>query len=325
MPWHLEERDGKVCVIKDDDGHNQGCHETREEAVKQMRALYANEESMTAAAVVDSPPVEWFTLEEAADPTPLTFTDDGQVFGHIALWESCHTGFLSSEFSQCIQPPRSPSGYQFFNLGDPTGKGIGAGNLTFGTGHAPLSMGMQAAAAHYDNTGTVGANVRASDGRLGIWVAGAVVPGLTASQLRTLRSTPPSGDWRPHRNGLELTAVLSVPVPGFPVPRSQLALSASGISALILPGLTDDDITETRSREFLRRRNSLSMTAAALTTKQRDDLPDSAFALPGRRYPIPDKGHAQAALSRVAQFGTASEKARVRAAVCRKFPDMCND
>ena len=207
---------------------------------------------------VDTPPVEWFTLEEADQPTPLTFTEEGQVFGHLALWETCHTGFLSSSFSECIQPPRSESGYQFFNLGDPTGQGIGAGNLTYGPGHAPLSMGMQAAAAHYDNTGTVGANVRASDGRLGIWLAGAVIPG---SDLRALRANPPSGDWRPHRHGLELTAALAVPVPGFPVPRSQLALSASGISALILPGLQPEDIQEPRSREFLRRRHAL--TAAA--------------------------------------------------------------
>jgi hypothetical protein len=250
------------------------------------------------------------------------------VYGHLALWETCHTGFLSSEFSQCIQPPRSPSGYQFFNLGSletADGSLVAVGKLTYGTGHAPLSMGMQAAAAHYDNTGKVGAFVHATDGKHGIWLAGAVRSDLPPEGVRDMRANPPSGDWRPYRNGLELTAALSVPVQGFPVPRSQLALSASGISALILPGLTDDDIVEPRSREFLRRRQSLStLTAAALTTKQRDDLPDSAFALPGRRYPIPDKGHAQAALSRVAQFGTASEKARVRAAVCRRFPDMCD-
>jgi hypothetical protein len=213
---------------------------------------------MTAAGVPADPPVEWFTLPEANEPTPLTFAEDGQVFGHLALWETCHTGFLSSEFAQCIQPPRSASGYKFFNLGDPTGKGVGAGNLTYGTGHAPLSMGMQAAAAHYDNTGTVGANVRATDGRLGIWLAGAVTPDVTPAALRTLRTTPPSGDWRPHSSGLELTATLSVPVPGFPVPRAQLALSASGIGAMILPGLTDEDLVEPRSKDFLRRRRSLS-------------------------------------------------------------------
>ena len=217
---------------------------------------------MSSVEILAAPPVEWFTLEEADQPTPLTFTDEGQVFGHIALWESCHTGFLSSAFSECIKPPRSASGYKFFNLSDPTGKGVGAGSLTFGTGHAPLSMGMQAAAAHYDNTGTVGANVRASDGHLGIWVAGALAPDITAAALRTLRSTPPSGDWRPHQHGLELTAVLSVPVPGFPVPRSQLALSASGISALILPGLSEEDLAvgpwDRRSKEFLRRRHALT-------------------------------------------------------------------
>jgi hypothetical protein len=209
-----------------------------------------------------APPRAWFDLPEADHPTPLTITADGQVYGHLALWETCHTGFLTSEFSQCIKPPRSESGYQFFNLGAvETDQGVvAAGNLTYGTGHAPLSMGMQAAAAHYDNTGTVGANVRASDGRHGIWLAGAVVPG---ADLRSLRANPPSGDWRPHRHGLELTAALAVPVPGFPVPRSQLALSASGISALILPGLSDDDLYEPRSREFLRRRESLTAAVRA--------------------------------------------------------------
>lgn len=275
------------------------------------------------SSVEVAPPVEWFTMAEPNDPTPWTITDQGQAYGHLALWETCHTGFLSSAFSECITPPRSETDYQFFNLGDPTGKGVGAGNITYGTSHAPLSMGMQAAASHYDNTGTIGANVRATNGKLGIWLAGAALPG---ADLRLLRSTPLSGDWRPAgRRGLELVAALSVPVPGFPVPRSQLALSASGISALILPGLTEDEIIEPRSREFLRRRQSLS--AAVLTSKQRDNLPDSAFALPGRRYPIPDRAHAANALARVAQNGTSSEKARVKAAVCRKFPDMgaCND
>ena len=90
---------------------------------------------------------------------------------------------------------------------------------------------------------------------------------------------------------------------------------------MILPGLTDDDLVEARSREFLRRRESL--TAAVLTTKQRDNLPDSAFALPGRRYPLQDRAHAANPLARVAQNGTSAEKALVRRKVCAKYPDMC--
>lgn len=59
-----------------------------------------------------------------------------------------------------------------------------------------------------------------------------------------------------------------------------------------------------------------------LTARQRKALPRTAFALPGRRYPIHDKSHARNALSRVAQHGTPSEKNRVRAAVRRRFPGI---
>ncbi len=61
---------------------------------------------------------------------------------------------------------------------------------------------------------------------------------------------------------------------------------------------------------------------ATLTSKQRKKLPLKAFALGGRRYPIEDEGHAKAALARVQEYGTPSEKARVRAAVGRRFPKM---
>ncbi len=61
---------------------------------------------------------------------------------------------------------------------------------------------------------------------------------------------------------------------------------------------------------------------AELTTKSRNRLPTEAFALTGRRYPIHDAAHAKNALSRVAQSGTPEEKAKVRAAVHKKFPDI---
>ena len=69
-----------------------------------------------------------------------------------------------------------------------------------------------------------------------------------------------------------------------------------------------------------------------LTTAGRIALPKKEFALPpsekakasGEKgsYPIPDKAHAKNALSRVSQFGTSEEKAKVRAAVKRKYPDI---
>lgn len=62
---------------------------------------------------------------------------------------------------------------------------------------------------------------------------------------------------------------------------------------------------------------------ARLTTKERKSLPKSDFAEPGKRaYPIQNESHARNALSRVSQFGSPEEKAKVRAAVHRKYPDI---
>lgn len=61
---------------------------------------------------------------------------------------------------------------------------------------------------------------------------------------------------------------------------------------------------------------------AVLTTKARNALPSKSFALPGRRYPIPNPSHARNALARVSQHGTPAEKATVRAAVHRKYPGI---
>lgn len=62
---------------------------------------------------------------------------------------------------------------------------------------------------------------------------------------------------------------------------------------------------------------------ARLTYKERKNLPSSTFVEPGKRkYPIPDAAHGRNALARVSQHGSPAEKAKVRAAVHRKFPGI---
>lgn len=61
---------------------------------------------------------------------------------------------------------------------------------------------------------------------------------------------------------------------------------------------------------------------AELTTTGREHIKAKNFALPGGRYPIHDAAHARAALSRISQFGSPEEKAKVRAAVHRKYPSL---
>jgi len=62
---------------------------------------------------------------------------------------------------------------------------------------------------------------------------------------------------------------------------------------------------------------------AKLTSKKRNKLPKSDFAMPGKRaYPINDISHARNALARVSEYGTSSQKKRVRAAVTKKYPSL---
>lgn len=64
------------------------------------------------------------------------------------------------------------------------------------------------------------------------------------------------------------------------------------------------------------------MNEAPLNARRRNSLPASAFALPGRRYPIDTPERARSALARVEANGTPEEKHRVRAAVRRRYPGM---
>jgi hypothetical protein len=69
------------------------------------------------------------------------------------------------------------------------------------------------------------------------------------------------------------------------------------------------------------------VTKKVLSTEERKKIPKSDFCIPEKApgpgsYPIPDEGHAQNALARVAQHGTPEEQARVRRAVSRKYPNL---
>jgi hypothetical protein len=239
------------------------------------------------AMIPVAPPQEWFTRPEPDAPTPLTVTDQGEVFGHLALWGACHTGFLNGALSECVKPPQSRTDYGRFHLGairTAEGNDLPVGKVTYQTGHAPLTAGLAAATRHYDNTGSVGAFVRAVDGRHGIWLTGALRNDITPEGVRDLRANPPSGDWRSFNGNLELIASLSVPVPGFQTP--QLALAASGageVEALILPGYAAEHPAATEA--FVGRIRAL---AASL------DAPRDEKAYLRRRAVYADKVRAQA-------------------------------
>ncbi|MBO0820276.1 MAG: hypothetical protein J2P26_05440 [Nocardiopsaceae bacterium] len=176
--------------------------------------------SLTAAGGAAPPPAAWFTDPHLDGPTPLHVTDEGRVYGHLATWETCHTGYTGS----CVTPPRSSSGYAFFHTGavrTDDGEDLPVGVLVAGTDHAPLEAGHAAAAAHYAHTGAALAAVRAGEDAHGIWVAGALLPDAGDTGVATLRRAPLSGDWRVIGGRQELVAALAVNTPGFPIPRTR--------------------------------------------------------------------------------------------------------
>ena len=74
---------------------------------------------------------------------------------------------------------------------------------------------------------------------------------------------------------------------------------------------------------------------AKLTWNERKGMKKSTFAIPKKKtkknpsgrgaYPIENRAHAANALSRVSQFGTPEEKAKVRAKVHARYPALGKD
>jgi hypothetical protein len=197
----------------------------------------ANAQALVACGIIAGvipvvPPNEWFNDPKLDRATPITVDDSGRVFGHIAAWHVDHIGLAFG-----TKPPRSKSGYAYFHTGvvrTDSGKDIPVGQLTLAGGHASLEASAFEAVKHYDDTASAIADVHAGEDAYGIWVAGALRPGAKPEQIRALRASAPSGDWRPIRGGLELVAVCQVNVPGFPIARARVASGA--IMALVAAG-----------------------------------------------------------------------------------------
>lgn len=184
------------------------------------------------------PDISWFRNPSLTEPTPLTFERSGRVFGHAALWGSSHRSYPGRR----ITPPRSRTDYSMYHVGSTLVVGddgepttIATGNLAEG-GHADTSMGMSDTQAFYDDPAKIAATCCVGEDSVGIWVAGALLPGLDELRAARLRSTSASGDWRAHEGGgLELCAIALVNVPGFPIPRARVASGAP--MALVAAGM----------------------------------------------------------------------------------------
>lgn len=201
--------------------------------------------SIVAAVVAPvHPPKEWFVNPKLNRGTPFSVTDDGRVFGHLALWNSCHIGFPDS----CVTPPKTATNYAHFLSGEIVcdgGSRVAVGQVTVDSGHAPLSSGAQLARQHYDDTGWAAADISVGEDAFGIWMAGALRPGLDATAIRKVMAADVSGDWRRAGTNLELVAIACVNVGGFPKIRlreESVGLVASMVASIpVCDSVNPDD------------------------------------------------------------------------------------
>jgi len=201
-----------------------------------------------------------YDLAAFADPhltqvTPITVTDDGRVFGHIATHDVCHVGIPGICKTAPVQ-----SDFGMFHRYQLSGIDGGVGRITVGHGghtcscpkcrgtnddHACVSLTAGAAISHHDALHTV-AWVRAFEDQANnaIVVAGVVSTEATIDDLAVLARQRVSGDWRSLGRGHELIEVLALSRehPGFPLPRVRMdrdramALTAAGFVAPTRPG-----------------------------------------------------------------------------------------
>lgn len=195
--------------------------------------------ALVASGTVIEKPADAFKDPGFSRLTPLTIDGD-RIYGHLAQWGVCHIGIQDV----CVTAPHSSTNYSMYRTGVVfTDEGrLPVGQITMGTGHASIKANAKEAVAHYDNTGSVVADVVAGEDAFGIWFAGLLRPGLTPERIAQLAASALSGDWRRTMTGLELVAALAVNVPGYPIPRVSLSASAlAGQESLVAAGIVELD------------------------------------------------------------------------------------
>jgi 2'-5' RNA ligase len=228
---------------------------------------------LTACACEESDGELWtpdsamFANPQFRGPMPLT-VDGMHIYGHAALKNTCHTGFAG----QCVTMPRETS-HDYFLLGETAcsdGSVVATGTITLGTGHAGTDGRITPfdAIKHYDNTGTVVADIVTGEDEFGLWFSGALRPGLAPSKIRSLRAAKLSGDWRKFGNKLRLVALLAVNVPGFPVPRMRSAMQNGRQVALVAASINP---TDARNEEKSRTNESLSAVMQSIAKRMGRD------------------------------------------------------
>lgn len=166
-----------------------------------------------------APSTDLFQCRPMDEPEPFGVgipLPDGTipVYGLVTEWGTCHIG----NSQECIEVPTSNDFRSFY-----TGKKIltaegtllPVGPIIMDTVHPNLFWQASDAQAFYADTGCAVADVRLYTNEHGIVAAGVVRPTATAAQVRRLRASDVSPDWRPIGGQHKVVTLLACNVSGF--------------------------------------------------------------------------------------------------------------
>jgi len=279
------------------------------ESREDRASLVASGKTKRKLAAPVKPPAAWFENPNFKMGTPLTVTKEGRVFGHLALWGTCHAAFANAT-GDCIVVPGSNADYAMFHLGvveTAEGNEVPVGRLAMETTHADDSFSSRRAIAHYENTGLAIADIHCGEDEFGIWFSGALRPDATETQIRSLKASPLSGDWRyyPQTNDLELVMALAVNMPGFAVPRPKFMVASGHVRSLVAAGILAPKTVPREKVEAAKAGDQLAIDdikylqklAARERANEAKILKQRALVASG----VPDKIHALASKLKVAE------------------------
>lgn len=178
-----------------------------------------------------------FARRQFDRPMPFTIDDDGTVYGHLRTRGQCHMGFMGGAFNRCVTVPDSPTDYALFHANRQVrcddGSRMAVGIIALDSGHAPAGRpgrrpSLASTQRWYEDTGLQACYVHAYDDEFGTQVCGILRDGLAVDDARRAMASSPSGDWRDYGQGLDLTGVAFVSVPGYP----QYEVEDSGVIVL---------------------------------------------------------------------------------------------
>ena len=180
---------------------------------------YADCECDFATTIPVEPPVEWFKNPNLDKVTPLVVDRNGRVYGHVSEWGACHIGYGAV----CREVPRGGTYKKFMNKSVECSNGeiVPTGPIVIAANHAKPFETADVAQDHYAHTGCAVADVAVFEDEFGLVVAGALRPTVDGVQVRVLRGSDISPDWRKVRTTRnragkwEMVGLLAVNTSGF--------------------------------------------------------------------------------------------------------------